>query len=349
MTTERRQLVRFLFLRLDPSWRRLAAHEQLAHKRELASAVDDFAGRLLLRSFSLAGTRGDADLMLWQLAESLETLQRFQTALFSTRLGAWCTIAYSYLAQVRRSIYEFPDLPAAPGPARVPQSAPYLFVYPFAKTRDWYALPHDERQAMMAEHVAVARRYPGVRANTAYAFGLDDAEFVVAFEGDDPAHFSDLVMALREVRASAYTARDTPVFTCLQMSLPEALDTLGGAAAPGAAIVARNGNGSHRGDRFIPVARVDELPAGSSRRVYAGEAAVALFNVGGRYFAVADRCPHGRASLSEGCIDGDAGTLTCPWHRGEFDLRSGEPLAGPARAPIRTYEVKVQGDQILIA
>ena len=348
MTTERRQLVRFLFLRLDPSWRRLAAHEQLAHKRELALAVDDFAGRLLLRSFSLAGTRGDADLLLWQLAESLETLQRFQTALFSTGLGGYCTIAYSYLATMRRSVYEFPDAVAASGPARLPQSSPYLFVYPFVKTRAWYALPHAERQAMMEEHVAVARRYPGVRANTAYAFGLDDAEFVVAFEGDDPAEFSELVMALREVRASAYTARDTPVFTCLQMSLPEALDTLGGAAAPAAVLPSTNGGASRRGDRFVPVARVDEVPAGASRRVYAGDAAVALFNVAGRFFAVADRCPHGRASLSEGCVDGDACTLTCPWHRGEFDLRSGEPLAGPPRAPIRTYEVKVHGDQILI-
>ena len=345
MTTDRRQLVRFLFLRLDSSWRRLAAEEQIAHKRELVRAVDDFEGRLLLRSFSLAGTRGDADILLWQLAESLEAFQAFQTAIFSTRIGAYCTIAYSYLAVMRRSVYEFP---AVPGPTRVPQASRYLFVYPFVKTRDWYALPHAERQAMMEEHVAVARRYPGVRANTAYAFGLDDAEFVVAFEGDDPAEFSDLVMALREVRASAYTARDTPVFTCLQMSLAEALDTFGGAPSRAAVALPPDGNGDHRIGRFVPVARVGDVPVGASRRVYSGDAAVALFNVDGEYFAVADRCPHGRASLSEGCVDGDACILTCPWHRGEFDLRSGEPLAGPPRAPIRTYEVQVHGDQILI-
>jgi chlorite dismutase len=351
MTTERRQLVRFLFLRLDAGWRRLAAPEQLAQKRELVLAIDDFRGRLLLRAFSLAGTRGDADLLLWQLAESLETFQAFQTAVFSTRLGAHCTIAYSYLGAMRRSVYELPAHAAAPA-ARLPQASRYLFVYPFTKTRDWYALPHGERQAMMEEHVAVARRFPGVRANTAYSFGLDDAEFVVAFEGDDPAEFSDLVMALREVRASAFTARDTPVFTCLQMSLAEALDTLGGAPAPratSAPAAASNGGGEHRDGRFVPVARVGDVPIGAARRVYSGDAAVALFNVDGRYFAVSDRCPHGRASLSEGCVDGEACVLTCPWHRGEFDLRSGEPLGGPPRAPIRTYEVKVHGDEILIA
>jgi chlorite dismutase len=348
MTTERRQLVRFLFLRLDPAWRRLDAAEQRDQKRELARAVDAFSGRLLLRTFSLAGTRGDADLLFWQLAESLETLQAFQTALFSTALGAHCTIAYSYLAAMRRSVYEFPATPAPAGPSRAPQASRYLFVYPFVKTRAWYALPHAERQGMMEEHVSVARRFPGVRANTAYAFGLDDPEFVVAFEGDDPAEFSDLVMALREVRASAFTARDTPVFTCLQMSLPEALDTLGGAPAHAAAPAAPNGNGAHRPDRFVPVAHVDEVPAGGARRVYSGDAAIALFNVDGRYFAVADRCPHGRASLSEGCVDGSACVLTCPWHQGAFDLRSGEPLSGPPRDAIRTYEVKVQGDQILV-
>jgi chlorite dismutase/nitrite reductase/ring-hydroxylating ferredoxin subunit len=350
MTTERRQLVRFLFLRLDPAWRRLAAHEQLAHKRELVAAIDGFRGRLLLRSFSLAGTRGDADLLLWQLAESLETFQALQTAVFSTRLGAHCAIAHSYLGAMRRSVYELPALPAAPA-ARLPQASRYLFVYPFTKTRDWYALPLAERQSMMEEHVAVARRFPGVRANTAYSFGLDDAEFVVAFEGDDPAEFSDLVMALREVRASAFTARDTPVFTCLQMSLAEALDTLGGAPAlrAEAPVAAAPNGGGHRDGRFVPVARVGDVPVGAARRVYSGDAAVALFNVDGRYFAVSDRCPHGRASLSEGCVDGDACVLTCPWHRGEFDLRSGEPLGGPPRAPIRTYEVRVHGDQILIA
>ena len=356
MATDRRQLVRFLFLRLDPAWRRLAAAEQRAHKRELARAVDACGQRMLLRSFSLAGTRGDADLLLWQVAESLEALQAFQTSVFSTRLGAYCTIAHSYLGALRRSSYELPPLGGAPAPARLPQASRYLFVYPFVKTRDWYALPLADRQAMMEEHVAVARRFPGVRANTAYAFGLDDAEFVVAFEGDDPAEFSDLVLALREVRASAYTARDTPVFTCLQMSLAEALDTLGGAAAEheadalaAAAVPGVGDGGDGRRERFVAVARVGEVPAGGARRVYSGGAAVALFNVDGRYYAVSDRCPHGRASLSEGCVDGDACTLTCPWHRGEFDLRSGEPLGGPPRAPLRTYEVKVHGDQILIA
>src|SRR3989442_765704 len=84
---------------------------------------------------------------------------------------------------------------------------------------------------MMDEHVRVGRKYPTIRLNTTYSYGLDDQEFVVAFEGDVPAEFLDLVMELRESEASAYTLRDTPTFTCVQMALWELLDTLGGAGA----------------------------------------------------------------------------------------------------------------------
>src|SRR5439155_14297 len=100
-----------------------------------------------------------------------------------------------------------------------PSAAKYLFVYPFIKTRAWYALPKQERQRMMDEHVRIGRKYPTIRLNTTYSYGLDDQEFIVAFEGDNPGEFLDLVMELRESEASSYTLRDTPTFTCVQMSL----------------------------------------------------------------------------------------------------------------------------------
>jgi nitrite reductase/ring-hydroxylating ferredoxin subunit len=83
--------------------------------------------------------------------------------------------------------------------------------------------------------------------------------------------------------------------------------------------------------------------------VYVGGDAVALFNVDGRFYAVSDRCPHGRASLSEGAVDAASCRLTCPWHGGTFELESGAPVAGPARLPLRTYPVKVEDERILIA
>lgn len=344
---EGRQLVRYLFFKLDPLWRRQGVEKQVAQKIELGEAIRGFKARLLLRSYSLMGTRGDTDFMLWQATEDLETLQALETAIFSTRLGAHLSTPYSYLAMTKRSIYEFPDVPGLDERVAVnPQDSRYLFLYPFVKTRTWYKLDHTQRQEMMNEHVRLGRKYPEIRINTSYSFGLDDQEFMVAFEGDDPGEFLDLVMELRESDASAYTLSDTPIFTCIQMSLWDVLDSLGGASVSEVAeAVERDEEG------FTVVAKVGEVPAGSAKRVYNGADAIALFNVSGRYHAVSDRCSHGRASLSEGWVDGDGDgcTLNCPWHGGKFDLATGQPAGGPVRVGIKTYRVKVEGDKILIA
>lgn len=346
MSSERRQIVRYLFLKLMPAWRQLDGAEQRAQKAEFVRAVKQFHGRLLLRPYSLMGTRGDCDAMLWQVAEDVDTLLAVETAIFSTRLGAHLTTPYSYLGVTKRSIYQFPEFPAGEDRTVIsPSDSRYLFVYPFIKRREWYGLPFEQRQEAMNQHVRIGRKYPSIRINTTYSFGLDDQEFIVAFEGDDPGAFVDLVMELRDSEASAYTERDTPVFTCVQMSLWEVLDALGGAAAapresappPGAS------------DGFLAVARTGDLPVGASKRVYLDTEAVAIFNVGGTIFAVSDRCTHGRASLSEGrVVDARACILECPWHGGRFELTSGRPAGGPPQVALKTYRVKVAGDDILV-
>ena len=103
----------------------------------------------------------------------------------------------------------------------------YIFVYPFVKSREWYLLSKEERQRIMDEHIRVGNLYPSVKLNTTYSFGLDDQDFVVAFEGDQPQDFLDLVMALRETEGSKYTVRDTPIYTCKLMSVRETVDLLG--------------------------------------------------------------------------------------------------------------------------
>jgi chlorite dismutase len=342
--TEKRQLVRYLFFKLDPTWRRQNVERQIDQKVEFAETIQEFQARSLLRSYSTMGTRGDTDFMLWQATEDLETLQALETSLYSTRLGAYLSTPFSYLAMTKRSIYDFPDELEHDGRITVrPQDSKYLFLYPFVKTRSWYKLSYEQRQEMMNEHVRVGRKYPDIRINTSYSFGLDDQEFMVAFEGDDPGEFLDLVMELRESDASAYTLQDTPICTCIQMSLWDVLDSLGGASVAELARVAeRDAEG------FTAVALLSELPSGKSKRVYNGADAIALFNVGGKLHAVSDRCTHGRASLSEGSVDKDGCTLNCPWHGGKFNIATGEPTGGPVRVAIKTYRVKVDGDQILV-
>jgi chlorite dismutase len=342
---ERRQVVRYAFYRLDPAWRRLPAERQEAAKIEFGEAIESFQGQLLLRPYGLVGIRGDCDFLLWQVAESLDALVALQTALNRTDLGAYLSIPYSYLAMTRRSIYEFHDEPDAESRLVIrPSDARYLFVYPFVKTRAWYALPKEDRQRMMDGHVRIGRKYPSIKLNTTYSFGLDDQEFIVAFEGDSPGEFLDLVMELRESEASAYTLRDTPTLTCVQMSLWDLLDTLGGASAERG-----RAKRSERDDAFTPVSTLAALPPGASKRVYAWNEAVALFNVNGTVYAISNRCTHARASLSEGTLDSSACTVTCPWHEGRFSLETGAVVSGPPVHQVRTYRVKLEGDTILIA
>ena len=218
-----RHVVKYTFLQVDPAWRRLPDAERAAHKREFIAACEDFSSERLLRAFSTVGTRGDTDLMLLTQATSLERIHEFHVVLAQSGLMKWCTQPYSFLAMTKPSEYSDESrLEVRPAHAK------YLFVYPFVKTREWYALPADQRWSIMQEHIKVGREYPDIDLNTSYSFGLDDQEFVVAFEGDEPAVFLDLVQRLRTTEASAYTRRDTPTFTCVSASVERALGALDG-------------------------------------------------------------------------------------------------------------------------
>ncbi len=224
-----RQYVNFAFYRLEPAWRRLPHHEREVGKKDFKAVVEEFATQMLVLPYTLVGIRADADLMLWRVSMDLDLFQRMTTKLLKTGLGAYLNPAYSYLAMTKRSVYVDkldPDHPAD-RTRIVPGKTKYLFVYPFVKNRDWYRMTQAARQGMMDEHIEVGTKYRSVRLNTTYSFGLDDQEFVVAFETDKPGDFLDLVMELRGTEASRYTLRDTPTFTCLARSLDEALDSLG--------------------------------------------------------------------------------------------------------------------------
>jgi chlorite dismutase len=103
---------------------------------------------------------------------------------------------------------------AGEGVELLPGEGNYLFVYPFTKTRSWYRLSPHARQGMMDEHIAASTQFKGVRLNTSYSYGIDDQDFVVAFDSDYPQEFVDLVGRLRFTEASLYTQRDTPMFVC---------------------------------------------------------------------------------------------------------------------------------------
>ena len=227
----RRQYVNFAFYKVDAAWRRLPAEDRKSSKCQFIDVVKSFEQDMIIIPYSLVGMRGDCDFMLWRIGYDLLKFQEMTAQLLATGLGQYLTTPYSFLSMTKRSVYvdkhvhenqEGRRLRLTPGQFR------YLFVYPFVKNKAWYRLTQHARQGMMNEHIEIGHKYPTVRLNTTYSFGLDDQEFVVAFESDKPDHFLDLVMELRHAEASNYTLRDTPIFTCVHRELPEMLDLLGG-------------------------------------------------------------------------------------------------------------------------
>ncbi len=224
-----RQLVRFTFYKLDPQWQLLPAEVREQGRQQLLQIFAEFEQKSLIRSFSLYGIRTDCDFMLWQATYDIEDLRRLSSQIRRSAIGPYLREARSMLSMTKRSVYVGKNARGAHDPRLVvtPEDRKYLFVYPFVKTRPWYALPVEDRKRMMNEHIRVGLKYPSVSLNTTYSFGIDDQEFVVAFETDDMMDFLDLVQELRETEASSYTLRDTPMYTCIAQPLDEILEAIG--------------------------------------------------------------------------------------------------------------------------
>ncbi|HVF56254.1 MAG TPA: chlorite dismutase family protein [Pyrinomonadaceae bacterium] len=224
-----RQFVTFTFWRARPEWRMLGEAEKAEAKREFIRVVEAYHPSLLIHSYSIVGLRSNVDFMLWRIGYSLDPLQEMSASLNRTMMGRYLEVTQSFLSMTKRSMYIDKDNPEHVEDRLhiVPGQSKYLFVYPFVKTRNWYTLSVEERQGMMDDHIRVGSKYRSVKLHTTYSFGLDDQEFVVAFETENPADFLDLVQELRETKASSFTLRDTPMYTCRQQTLAECLDALG--------------------------------------------------------------------------------------------------------------------------
>ena len=224
-----RQFVNFTFYRARPEWRLLDQRERDLGKQELINTVEEFRRDLLIHTYSLVGLRTKEELMIWRIGYSLDPVQEMTARLNNTLMGKYLEATQSFLSMTKRSMYIDKDNPEHVEDRLhiVPGKSKYLFVYPFVKTREWYSRPAVQRQEMMYEHIRIGSKYRSVKLHTTYSFGLDDQEFVVAFETDEPSDFLDLVQELRETKASSFTLRDTPMFTCRQRTLAECLDALG--------------------------------------------------------------------------------------------------------------------------
>jgi chlorite dismutase len=225
-----RQYVNFMFFRTDRAFRHLPDAERASAKSELAEILRRYKERMMILTYSTVGLKSAVDFMFWRIGYDLDAFQQMAADINKSAMGRYLDVPFSYLAMTKHSQYVDEHVHEGQEGRRltiVPGKRKYIFVYPFVKTRDWYLLPRSERQRIMNEHIAIGHKYPSVKINTTYSFGLDDQDFVVAFETDVPADFLDLVQDLRETESSKYTARDTPMYTCRRASIEEIVEEIG--------------------------------------------------------------------------------------------------------------------------
>lgn len=221
-----RRFVQYICFKTQPEWRRLSKAIREKGRKEFASVLTAAAPGVTAFAYSTLGLKVNAELMLWWHSESAEGPQETLSSLLQTGLGNYCEVTYSLFGLTRPSQYtkrRTSQEHALDEPSRLK----YLIVYPFTKTVEWYLLSQDVRQELMNEHMKVGHGFDDVRQVLLYTTGLDDQEFVVAYETDHLERHHQLVVALRATESRRYTLRDTPIITGIHRPIDDALALLG--------------------------------------------------------------------------------------------------------------------------
>jgi chlorite dismutase len=221
--------VHALGLGIASEWRRRSAAERHADLDSFCRADAQAAGdgvRSLV--YSSIGLEPGTDLVLWRTAERVDALEVAAARVLRSDLGAWVTVTQSFLGRMGESQYVVKPTDQDAGLTGEARGR-YVVVYPFTKSTDWYLQSREARQGVMNEHMRVGRSYPSVRQALAYSFGLDDQDFVVAYETDDLEAFGALVHELRGTDSRRSTVRDTPLLLGVARPLDEIAALLGAA------------------------------------------------------------------------------------------------------------------------
>jgi hydrogen peroxide-dependent heme synthase len=174
-------------------------------------------------TYSTVGFRSDADLLLWLVASSPEDLQRAVVEFRRAELGRSLEMTWSFMGVVKPAEFSPDHQPAF---VRGDPPQPYLCVYPFVRTPEWYLLPKEERSEMLRTHGAAGREFPQVVGNTTNAFGLGDWEWILAFESPELDAIVDVIRRLRETEARRFTKVEVPFITGIRKSVADAIDDL---------------------------------------------------------------------------------------------------------------------------
>jgi peroxiredoxin len=192
--------------------------------QEVENLFKEWADGVLVRGvYSTVGFRADADLMLWLVGPSPDSVQDALVAFGRTQAGRALDLVWSFMGVVKPA-----EFTADHAPAFVKGEPPkrFLNVYPFVRTPEWYLLPPEERAALLRQHGEIGREFPDVLANTTSAFGINDWEWILAFEADQLERITDCLRRLREAEARRYTKVETPFVTGIRKEVRAAFADL---------------------------------------------------------------------------------------------------------------------------
>lgn len=210
MTTPANQFAAWWLYKRSATWREISGEGFDEAAAELTSLLESPAEGVTVRGvYSSLGLSADVDLIVWAHAESIKLLQPLAIAIDQTAIGAHLDMVHNYIGVGGMSQYD-----PTHGPAFIKgqPAKDYLSVYPFSKTPDWFLIDYKERQRLMVEHGMMGREFPDILTNTVNSFGIQDQEFVVALEDDDPEQLIKMVQRLRAAEVRKWTALDTPIF-----------------------------------------------------------------------------------------------------------------------------------------
>lgn len=205
----------YLVFSLDSSFYHSSKTKQTVARKALEKVLKrkDCA----IETYLTRGFKAGTTFLLWVAADSPEAIQALVSDIERGKAGEYLTLTHSFFGLSRQSHYSGRRGRPAQDMLNFTERLPYLIVYPFTKTTEWYQLPFEERKRIMGGHIKVGVGFDDIRQCLLYATGLDDHEFIVAYETQSLERFQDLVIAMRATESRIYTKNDVPIILGLKI------------------------------------------------------------------------------------------------------------------------------------
>ncbi|HNW45264.1 MAG TPA: chlorite dismutase family protein, partial [Elusimicrobiales bacterium] len=202
----------FMFLKLQPEFRRLVSNEKIAAKQEFEGMVASSQEKLFLRTYMVAGLRADSDILFWRMSDDLAYLQDICARTFSSGAGKYFNASHSFLGVHNPPADHNPkDLEFGFLPKDYFGRYRYMLLHPVIKSSTWYELPEAERESLMAERAKVIASHSEIHENTFFSYGLDEQEMIVEREARTLEELIAATKELRRLRIKAHTTVNKPV------------------------------------------------------------------------------------------------------------------------------------------